>query len=43
MNGEELMCEHEPSNRRDRYVVAVIKDDDIIGHFFLVSAKRWEY
>jgi len=32
VNGEELMCEHEPSNGRDRYAVAVIKDDEIIGH-----------
>ena len=32
VNGEELICEREPSNRRDRYAVAVIKDDDIIGH-----------
>lgn len=32
VNGEELMCEREPSNRRDRYAVAVIKEDEIIGH-----------
>ena len=30
VNGEELMCEREPSNRKDiRYAVAVIKDGDI--------------
>ena len=30
VNGEELMCEREPSNRRDRCAVAFINDDDII-------------
>jgi len=32
VNGEELLCEREPTNRRDRYAVAVIKHDVVIGH-----------
>ena len=30
--GEELLCEREMDNERDRYAVAVIKDGVIIGH-----------
>lgn len=30
--GEELTCQREPTNAHDRYAVAVIKDDAIIGH-----------
>lgn len=30
--GEELLCEREPTNERDRYAVAVIKDGVVIGH-----------
>lgn len=30
--GEHLECRREPLNHRDRYAVAVLKDDVIIGH-----------
>ena len=30
--GEYLVCEREPTNSIDRYVVAVVKDDVIVGH-----------
>ena len=30
--GEELLCECEPSNAQDRYTVAVIKDEIVIGN-----------
>ena len=30
--GEHLECRREPLNRRDRYAVAVLKDDIIISH-----------
>ena len=30
--GEELICEREPTNDKDRYAVAVLKDGSIVGH-----------
>ncbi len=30
--GEKLMCRRETSNVKDRYAVAVIKDNEIVGH-----------
>ena len=30
--GEYLVCEREPTNSIDRYTVAVVKDDIIVGH-----------
>ena len=30
--GEELACEREPTNKFDRYAVAVVKGGVIIGH-----------
>ena len=32
MIGEDLLCEREPFNVVDRYAVAVLKDDTIVGH-----------
>ena len=32
VNGEELICEREPTNKRDEYAVAVIKQDEVVGH-----------
>ena len=30
--GEDLSCEREPLNHVDRYAVAVLKDDTVVGH-----------
>ena len=30
--GESLVCEKEPLNSSDRYAVAVLKDDVVVGH-----------
>ena len=30
--GEYVLCEREPFNRIDRYTVAVLKNDTIVGH-----------
>ena len=30
--GEELVCEREITNRKDRYAVMAVKDDNIVGH-----------
>ena len=30
--GEYSVCEREPTNVNDRYAVAVVKDDIIVGH-----------
>ena len=30
--GEELNCKREPNNSVDRYAVAVVKGDTVIGH-----------
>jgi len=30
--GEFLVCEREPMNSSDRYAVAVLKDDVVVGH-----------
>ena len=30
--GENLTCRREPTNESDRYAVAVMKDDTVIGH-----------
>ena len=30
--GEDLLCEREPFNSVDRYAVAVLKDDIVVGH-----------
>lgn len=30
--GEQLECVRESSNAKDRYAVAVIKDDTLVGH-----------
>ena len=30
--GDELQCKREPSNLKDRYIVAVIKDKRVVGH-----------
>jgi len=31
--GEELKCKREPDNKKNRYMVAVKKDEIIVGHF----------
>ena len=36
--GEELECVREQSNGVDRYAVAVLKDDTIVGHLPKTSA-----
>ena len=30
--GEDILCEREPFNNADRYAVAVLKDDTVVGH-----------
>ena len=30
--GEVLMCEREPTNEKDRYAVAVVKEETVVGH-----------
>ena len=30
--GEDILCEREPLNDADRYAVAVLKDDTVVGH-----------
>ena len=30
--GEEPSCRREPTNREDRFAVAVVKDSNIVGH-----------
>ena len=37
--GEHLICERETLNSTDRYAVAVLKDDIIIGHFPRVMSQ----
>ena len=32
MIGEDLLCERKPFNDVDRYAIAVLKDDTIVGH-----------
>ena len=37
--GEYLVCEREPTNVNDRYAVAVVKDDVIVGHLPRAQSK----
>lgn len=37
--GEELVCEREPTNSLDRYAVAVLKNEIIIGHLPRKTSK----
>ena len=30
--GEEFSCRREPTNREDRFAVAVVKDPNVVGH-----------
>ena len=38
---ETLVCEREPQNGKDRYAVAVKKNETIVGHILL--EERWEH
>ena len=37
--GKYLVCEREPTNSIDRYTVAVVKDDVIVGHLPRAQSK----
>ena len=37
--GEYLVCEREPINMNDRFAVAIVKDDVIVGHLPRAQSK----